>query len=61
MLMSIRSIQNTKHYSLIGKDDVAELWSKTRKGGRPKSGRRAIKRAERHNVRKEITNQRDES
>lgn len=61
MLMSIRSIQNTKHYSLIGKDDAAELWSKTKKGGRLKSGRRAIKRAERHNVRKEIIRERETS
>lgn len=58
MLMSIRSIQNIKHYSQIGKDDPAELWSKTKRGGRPKSGRRSIKRSERNLVRKEITAER---
>ena len=54
MLMSIRSIQNTKNYCHIGKDDAAEVWSKTKKGGRSKTGRRSIKRAERNNVRKDI-------
>lgn len=61
MLMSVRSIQRTKNYSLITKDDVGELWSQTHNGKRPKKGRRAIKRAERNNVRKEITRERNAS
>lgn len=59
MLMSIRSIQKVKQYTHIAKDDPAELWSKTKNGGRPKSGRRSIKRAERNIVRKEIKMERD--
>lgn len=53
MLMSIKNIARVKGYSLLTKDDIAEVVSKKHKKGRSKVGRRQIKRAENQRVDKE--------
>lgn len=50
MLMSLKNIASVKGYSLLSKDDIAEVVSKGHKKGRSKAGRRQIKRAEKQRV-----------
>jgi hypothetical protein len=54
MLMSLKSIAGVKMHAGVTKDDVAEVVSKSHNKGRSVKGRRSVKRAERHQVRKEI-------
>ena len=59
MLMSIRNIANIKGYSLLTKDDVAEVVSKKHNKGRSKTGRRQIKRAEKQRISRGLRNNTD--
>jgi hypothetical protein len=54
MLMSIKNIARTKGYNGLSKDDIAEVVSKIKRGGRSKAGRRQIKRAEKQAVAREL-------
>jgi hypothetical protein len=59
MLMSLKNIASIKGYSLLSKDDIAEVVSKGHKKGRSKTGRRQIKRAEKQRIAREVRSNTD--